>query len=170
MSRRNSIVTAFVLTLVGAYVLAMSWNRALAQDGGAKKSDSVVKTSAEAAAPDAEGKQNIIVTMLIDPGWHIYANPVDQEDLASVETKITFEAKDKLENTKVDYPAGKVIEDKTVGKYKVYEDKVEIKAQVQRKAGDNGALELTAKFQACTSTHCLLPATVKVKVGGDAGK
>jgi uncharacterized protein YyaL (SSP411 family) len=134
------------------------------QEGGAKKSDSLVKTTAEATKPDADGKQVVTVTMIIEPGWHIYANPVGQEDLESVQTKITVSAKAKLDDVKVEYPEGKVIQDKVLGKYKVYEDKVEIKATVKRKGGDKSPLEVTAKFQSCNDKQCLLPATVKIEV------
>ena len=134
------------------------------QEGGAKKSDSLVKTTAEATKPDADGKQVVTVTMIVEPGWHIYANPVGQEDLESVQTKITVSAKGKLDDVKVEYPEGKVIQDKVLGKYKVYEDKVEIKAAIKRTGDDKSPLEVTAKFQSCNDKQCLLPATVKIEV------
>jgi DsbC/DsbD-like thiol-disulfide interchange protein len=148
--------------LAAAFASA-SGSGAPTQSGG-KKSDSVVKTTAEASRPDSQGQQILTVTMAIEPGWHIYANPVGSDDLESVQTTVGIGAKTKLEAVKVQYPEGKQIEDKVVGKYKVYEDKVEIKAIVKRKAGDDTALEVTAKFQACTDKMCLLPATVKMKV------
>ena len=40
------------------------------------KSDSVVKATAAAAKPDADGKQTVTLTLAIDKGWHLYANPV----------------------------------------------------------------------------------------------
>jgi uncharacterized protein len=158
----HSIWTRTSLLAAGAvFAFAAS---AIAQAGGAKKSDSVVKTTAEATKPDAEGKQAVTVTMVIEPGWHIYANPVGSDDLAAVQTKISVDAKMKLDEAKVQYPPGKQIEDKIIGNYKIYEDKVEIKVTVKRKAGDLSALEVTAKFQACTDKQCLLPANVKIKV------
>ena len=155
------IVVAVALTV------AVTPTRGDVQVGGAKKSDSVVKTTAEAAPPDAEGKQVVTVTMEIESGWHTYANPVGQDDLASVQTTVTVTGKTKLTNVKVEYPAGKEIDDKVLGKYRIYEDKVEIRATVKRMPDDKNPLEVTVKFQSCTEKQCLLPATVKLKVPPD---
>ena len=57
------------------------------------KSDSVVKATAAAEKPDANGKQVITLTLAIDKGWHIYANPVGAEDFASVQTTVKAKAK-----------------------------------------------------------------------------
>lgn len=130
----------------------------------AKKSDSVVKVSAAAGKADADGKQVVTVTLTMDKGWHTYANPVGLDDLKAAQTVVTVAGKEKLQEMKVDYPPGRLIKDKIVGDYKVYDDKVEIKTTIKRTKGDTGPLEATVKFQACTETTCLLPAIVKVKV------
>ncbi len=129
-----------------------------------KKSDSVAKVTATAGKPDAAGKQVVTVTMKLEKGWHAYANPVGLDDLKPAQTVVTVTGKEKPQDVKVDYPPGKLIKDKVVGDYKVYEDKVEIKAIVTRAKGDTGPLEVTVKFQACNDKTCLLPATVKVTV------
>jgi uncharacterized protein YyaL (SSP411 family) len=134
--------------------------------GGARKSDAVVKVTAKAdpAKPGDDGKQVVTITLTIEKGWHLYANPPDQEDLESVQTRVSVSSKKELKDVKVEYPEGKEINDKTVGKYKVYEDEVKIKATVERAAGDTGPLEITVKFQSCNDKQCLLPATKKVTV------
>lgn len=132
--------------------------------GGPRKSDSVVKISATAEKPDASGKQVVVLNVEIDKGWHLYANPVENEDLTSVQTTVTFEGKNRPEKVELAYPKGKVVEDKTVGKYHVYDGKVVIKATLKRKAGETGPLEAAVKLQACTNNQCLLPATVKVTI------
>jgi len=132
---------------------------------GGKKSDSEVKVSAKAAKPDASGKQVITVTLVHNKGWHSYANPVGNEDLGASQTVITVAGAVKPVSVKVDYPAGKVVKDKVVGDYKVYEDKTEIPVTVQRAQGDTGPLEVSIRFMACHEKGvCLLPATVKQKV------
>jgi len=131
---------------------------------GLKKSDGVVKVSATADKPDADGKQTVTIVLAHDAGWHTYANPVGLEDLASAQTSVTVSAKEKPDDVKVEYPAGKLVKDKVVGDYKVYEDKVTIKAAVKRAKGDASPLEVTVKFQACTDKQCLLPAAVKLTV------
>jgi hypothetical protein len=136
-----------------------------AQKGG-KNSESVVKVSAKAEKPDADGKQVVTITIGIDKDWHIYANPVGLEDLQSSETVVEITGKAKPANVKIDYPKGKLRKDEVVGDYSVYEGKFEIKATVQRAKGDSGPLEVKVKIQACSdvSKTCLVPATVKLTV------
>lgn len=132
--------------------------------GGVKRSDAVVKVRAAADKPDASGKQIVTVTLDIDNGWHIYANPVGQQDLESVQTTVAISGVSKTEKVQVSYPEGKLINDAVVGKYVTYEEQAVIKATVQRAKGDTGPLEVTVKFQSCNDKTCLLPATVTLKV------
>jgi len=129
-----------------------------------KKSDSVVKATAKAEKPDADGKQTVTITIAVDKGWHIYANPVGLDDLASAQTNVTINAKSKPQEVKVTYPAGTLVKDKTVGDYKVYSDTVTIKANVVRAKDDASPLDVSIKVTACTEAKCLLPATIKVSV------
>ncbi len=162
MKRAEGIVRRALLTgLLAIGMVGLSAVEAVAQ---AKKSDAEVKVTAVADKPDADGKQTVTVTLAVNAGWHVYANPVGQEDLAGAQTVVTVIGKAKPEEVKIEYPAGKLVEDKTVGDYKVYEKKVEIKALVRRAKGDTGPLEVTVKFQACNDKTCLLPSTVKVSV------
>jgi DsbC/DsbD-like thiol-disulfide interchange protein len=148
--------------LVGVVaLLALGTPGAFAQG---KKSDSVVKATATATKPDGDGNQTVTVTLAHDSGWHTYANPVGQDDLAGAQTTVTINAKTKPEDVKIEYPAGKLVKDKVVGDYKVYDDKVTIKAVVKRAKGDTSPLEVSVKFQACTEKQCLVPATVKLMV------
>jgi DsbC/DsbD-like thiol-disulfide interchange protein len=152
-----------VATALAALALLLGGAGGAARAQG-KKSDAVVKTDARAGKLAADGTQAVSVTLLIDRGWHVYANPAGNEDLASVQTTVAVTSKTKLEDVKVDYPAGKVVKDKDLGDYNTYENKVAIKATVRRAKGDTGPLEVTVKFQACNERMCLLPATVKVSV------
>ncbi|OAI51522.1 hypothetical protein AYO44_17085, partial [Planctomycetaceae bacterium SCGC AG-212-F19] len=135
-----------------------------ARGQGAKKSDAVVKVTVAAEKPAADGTQVVNIMFAHDAGWHTYANPVGLDDLAAAQTMVTITGKNKLDDVKVDYPPGKLVKDKIVGDYKVWEDKVTIKATVRRAKGDAGPLEVAVKFQACTDKQCLLPATVKQTV------
>jgi DsbC/DsbD-like thiol-disulfide interchange protein len=151
-----------VLYLVVA--LAVAGSSAVPLLAQAKKSDSVVKITAKGSKPDADGKQTVTVTIQIDKGWHIYANPVDNDMLRPAQTVVTLAGKEKLQDVKIEYPAGKVNKDEFVGDHKIYEDKVEIKAHVQRARNDSGPLEASVRIQSCDSSKCLLLATVKVSV------
>jgi thiol:disulfide interchange protein len=145
------------LAVLAALALAAP---ALAQ---AKKSDEVVKATAKADKPDADGKQVVTITLDIDKEFHIYANPIGNEDLASNQTVVTITGQGDPK-VKIEYPPGKVKPDKVVGDYKIYKDKVTIKATVQRARGNGGPLEVAIKLMACTDTKCLQPGTVKLKV------
>jgi uncharacterized protein YyaL (SSP411 family) len=138
----------------------------LAQAGGPKKSDAVVKviTKAVPEKPSGDGKQVVTVTLVIEKGWHLYANPPGQEDLVPVQTQVTIKSKTKPEDVKVDYPKGKDIQDPVLGKYRIYENKTSIKATVRRAPGMDEPLEVSLKFQACNERQCLLPVTKTVKV------
>lgn len=150
--------------------MCISWQRAVAgllmvglvaawsEAGGAGvKSDSKVKVAIKSTK--AGDEETVVVTLTIDKGWHIYANPVGLEDLASSQTVLTIEGNPKPEGVKIDYPAGKLVKDAVVGDHKVYEEEVVIKAQVRR--ADAGPLTVAVKFQACNDKQCLLAATVK---------
>src|SRR5262249_8882495 len=114
--------------------------------------------------PGGDGKQVVTVTLAIEKGWHIYANPPGLEDLVPVQTEVSIKAKTKPDEVKVEYPEGKVVQDPVLGKYRVYENKVSIKAMVRLAAGAGEALEVVLKFQACNEKQCLLPATKTLMV------
>ena len=100
-----------------------------------EKSESKVKATAT-ASKIADGKQTVTITLDIDKGWYIYANPINANSdiFAPNTTVVTFKAKDKLK-ADVKYPKGK---QKVDGKYQfdIYENRVVVEAQVQRVAGD----------------------------------
>jgi hypothetical protein len=129
-----------------------------------KKSDAVVKIKATADKPGPDGKQPVTITLDVEAPWHLYANPVGNPDQVASQTTVAITAKVKPKEVKIDYPPGKLVKDKVVGDYKVWEGKVTIKAQVTRAKDDTSPLEITLKFQSCNDKSCLLPATVKVTV------
>lgn len=151
--------TRWALLLTG---LVFALTHAGVPGQGAKKSDSVVKASATAEKPDGEGKQVVTVTLMIDTGWHTYANSVPA-DFPGLPTTVSVDQV-KKESVKVDYPTGKAMKDPTVGDYSVYEGKVDIKVVVQRDKGDTAPLAVNVKVQACSDKQCLLPSTIKVMV------
>jgi DsbC/DsbD-like thiol-disulfide interchange protein len=151
-------------TIVLLLALALTWALSASVGEAGKKSDAVVKASAAAGKPDADNKQVVTVTLVIDKGWHIYANPVGAEDLAAAQTVVTVSGKTKPEKVTVAYPPGDLVKDKTGLEYRTYEGKVEIKATVQRAAGNTEPLDVTVEFSACNDKSCLQPAKVKLAV------
>jgi hypothetical protein len=150
---RRGLVAGVVLVLAAGAVQA-------------KKSDEVVKATASADKPDAQGRQTVTLNLTIEEPWHLYANPVDNEQLDSVATTVKVSADVKPASIKVDYPEGKVEKDKMLGDYRIYEGKATIKVHVQRASGDTSPLEISIKLQACSTKNkqCLLPGTVKLTV------
>lgn len=143
------------IAVVAAVVFAGS---ALAQ----KTSADVVKVVVKSDKPDADGKQNVTITIDIEKGWHLYANPVGNDMLKSAQT--TIKPGDKIELVKVDYPEGKTTKDEVAGDYKTYEGTVVIKAMVRRPADASGPFTLSLRLQACDEKTCKLPSTIKVEV------
>ena len=121
-----------------------------------KSSDAVIKAKAVAKAEG--GKQEVTITLDVDPEYHIYANPVGNKDLEDTQTTVTVAGKAKL--VKVEYPTSEDVKDKVLGDYKVYRGKVTIKTTVE----GAGPHEFAVKVQACSDKACLLPATIKVTV------
>lgn len=156
--------TRCLVGLMGLALLVLLLGQTGIAMAQAKKSDAVVKVEAKAdSKPDANGKQTISITLDIDKGWHVYANPVENEDLASVQTSVAIASKVKLDDIKIMYPAGKPY-GKGDEAHKIYEGKVTIKAEVKRASGDAGPLEVSIKLQACNDKTCLFPVTVKKEV------
>jgi Thiol:disulfide interchange protein DsbD, N-terminal len=127
---------------------------AVANSGQFAKSDSKVKASATATKPDKDGKQNVTITLEIAKGWYIYANPTNHNEAAELvavnRTSVTFKSKDKVE-ANVKYPAGKVKSEaigKEIGRWNIYQDKVEIVAEIRRPA-DGSAVEAVIEVNAC---------------------
>src|SRR5438093_8038435 len=91
------LAPAVVVTVL--VMLVMSAQPAAA--GG--KSDEEVKLSVTAGKLDASGKQTITLTAVINKGWHIYANPVGNDDLAAAATVIKVAGKARPQEVNVKY-------------------------------------------------------------------
>src|ERR1022692_664337 len=94
----------YFLSLMVVAGLALTWAADL--DAGGGKSDSKVKASVTATKPDADGKQTVTITLEIEKGFYLYANPVNNEFLESAELKVKIVAKEPAK-VKMAYPPGK---------------------------------------------------------------
>jgi hypothetical protein len=136
----------------------------LAQALAGGRSDSVVKVKAR-LEKGAAGQEVVVVNLDIQKGWHLYANPVENDNYKSGQLTVkVLGAKPETKAGKVDYPAGHPYKDQSGDKLKIYEDKIEVRAAVDRAAGDAGPIEVSVKLSACNDNSCLLPAVVRVKV------
>jgi DsbC/DsbD-like thiol-disulfide interchange protein len=152
---------AFLLGFITLVGFAVMLPFAPAQDK--KRSDAVVKVKAKLdKAPP--GKAVVVLNLEIEKGWHLYANPPEHEDLD--DSKVTVKVPG-VDSAVVEYPKGKQVDDKFLGKYRLYEDKAEIRVTLDRKAGDKSPINLHIYLQSCsdkTPMICLPPATAKVTV------
>jgi len=148
----------FTLTVVGVVFMIGAATQA------GEKSDSKVKATASAKKPGADGKLLITIKLEIEQGWSIYANPINAstELLAGKETRVAFQAKDKVMGV-ARYPKGKQRTDEKV-KFDVYESSVAIQADVQRTLGDTSPLEISIHVNALRKGERLLPGVIKLKL------
>ena len=123
-----------------------------------KRFDSAEKVKATYVASKigADGKQTVTLTLDIEEGWYIYANPVGVDDFEINRTRITVKAGGKL--TDVQYPPGKLKEIAALKiKLNTYPERVVIPVVVQRKLGDTSPLQITIQVNACDKGTCLPP-------------
>lgn len=156
------VVRYTAVALAGALVLALGTTACLS--GEDKTSAGKVKALAKASRPDADGRQKITLTLQVERGWHIYANPVGNQELAESKTDVSITGKTRPQSVKVEYPKGTARMDKIFGKHRVYEGEVAIQAVVQRAAGDTGPLQVMVRVYACDEKQCLAPGTIKLTV------
>ncbi|HEX3152838.1 MAG TPA: DUF255 domain-containing protein [Gemmataceae bacterium] len=128
-------------------------------------SEDVVHATANLGPADKDGKRALTVTLKIDKPWHVYANPVDNDDLEGARTTVDVHADGKKLPAKIDFPKGKIEKDEKGVEYKVFEGEIAIAGTVTSK--DATDLEVRIKVQACTSGangRCLQSATLKIPV------
>ena len=153
------MVTRIAL-LVGTLGSAFLSNASYCVHAGTKRSDSVVKVSATTTHRDGAGKQLLSIILLHDKGWHTYANPIGIDEFENNKTIVTILLEGKPIDATVEYPAGTLVESSQIGNYRIYDNKVEIKAAVQRAQGDTSPLEVRVRILACHEMGACLPVAI----------
>jgi DsbC/DsbD-like thiol-disulfide interchange protein len=157
-SRQHCRIVIFALCLVGAL---LGNSRVSASDASKK-----VRAFATAGKIDKAGMQTVTITLMIDSGWHIYANPPQNKKYDGSKTEV------KLRNTSsvkydVRYPVGTF----STGKYNlrcmVYQESVDIVAVVQRAPGDASPVDIDVTFCACNDDTCYAPVTLRGRPGDE---
>ncbi|MSR31915.1 MAG: hypothetical protein EXR99_10460 [Gemmataceae bacterium] len=133
------------------------------QANGQNDSSKVVKVEIKAEGGSIAGQKSFSVQLTIEKGWHVYANPAGNPDLATAQTTVTVKSDGKTLPCKVTYPLGHLVKDPIVGDYITYEGKVAIKGTVTLPP-DVKAAEVVVKFQACNDKTCLPPALTSLKL------
>ena len=153
-----------LLTLVASMAIVGSTLVFALRTQAGDKSDAKVKATAMATKLSPDGKQTVTLTLDVEKGWYIYANPMNANTdvLDGNQTRVSFKAKENVP-AEVKYPKGK---QKVDGKYmyNIYEGTVVIETQIRRSAGDTTPLRVSIDVNACRKGECLLPGTVVLTV------
>jgi uncharacterized protein YyaL (SSP411 family) len=132
--------------------------------GGAKparESADVVKATLQ-AEPAADGTVAFTVTLAVEKPWHVYANPVGNDTLATSQTTVEVFAGGEKVAAAVVFPKGEVAKDATAGEYRIYEGTVTLTGKATGvKAGD--AVTVRVRVIACKEGTCLLPSVITLK-------
>ncbi|HEV3436501.1 MAG TPA: DUF255 domain-containing protein [Gemmata sp.] len=127
-----------------------------------KESADVVKAMVKLGEKTPKDDREFTLTLTVSPGWHIYANPVENDTLAESQTEVTVMSGKTALMAKVTYPKGKIVNDSDpmIGKYVIYEGTTTISGTVPEGKED---LEFRVKVNACTEKACLLQSVLKIK-------
>lgn len=127
-------------------------------------SSKVVKVEIAKDPTSTNQEKVFVITLTVELGYHLYANPVINPDLASVQTSVAVKSEGTSIPSKVEYPAGKLVKDDVVGDYATYEGVTKIKAKVVVPNDQKTPLEVVVKYQACSKKSCLAPAVATFKL------
>jgi hypothetical protein len=130
-----------------------------ARPDAALDSASHVKATAQGAS--LADHDEILVTLTIDPGYHLNANPASADYL--MPTVVTVPS---APDAKITYPAGQVFKSKFSPEgISVYEGSVAIRAELPRgRLASAESTPLRINVQVCTAQICLPPATLTTSV------
>ena len=118
---------------------------------------------ADGSKPIAGGEVDLVLTLNIKPGWHLYA--ADDRSGGTVATVVTLAAGQAATLAKVEMPAG--VKKALAGdpeEVAVIEGRVDIKVRVKLGGAVPASIALKVRCQACDDRSCLAPATLDVSV------
>jgi uncharacterized protein len=123
--------------------------------------DSAAHVKAAAKGVSLADRDEILVTLAIDPSYHVNANPASIDYL--IPTVVTIPS---APDAKITYPTGQVFKPKFSPEgISVYEGSVEIRVEAPKGAlAAAASTSLRIEVQACTTQICLPPATLTVPV------
>ena len=128
----------------------------------------VVETSAKVSQDTLQASRTfqLDVSIIVDPEWHVYANPASRPEYVPTTLNVTSDLP--LEDLKIQYPESRAFraegDSEAVAVYSGRNSiKVSAKLGANAAAGDS-ELKLTLRYQACNNHQCLAPKTVHVRV------
>ena len=151
--------------IVAALNRAPAWAAGSKPEGLAPTTASANETAghvrASATVRSSSDGDEIAVTLHIDEGYHINANPASFDYLTATTLRLPG-----LTAAQIRYPSGTLLKAKFAPEgIRVYAGGIEIVAQVAKGAlAHVAALRATIAAQACTETVCLPPSEIPVVV------
>jgi len=144
-----------VLALVGAV------------PGGARALEVVTVTPPSGVHLKPGGEARVAIQIVVKPGYHVQANPVENPSLIPITLKVESDANISIGEPR--YPAAKRI--RLPGDSQdlvVYDGSFVIALPVQvshsATAGETITLRGALRYQACDDSHCLFPVTLPVSL------
>jgi uncharacterized protein YyaL (SSP411 family) len=120
--------------------------------------DSSAYAHARAQRTDAA---ELILTVKIDQGYHINANPASEPFLVATQVLVDGQA-----DIEVEYPASRVFKAKFAPEgIAVYQDRIILKAKLPTSDPESHP-QISLRVQACNDEICLAPVTIAAPVGG----
>ncbi len=114
--------------------------------------DTAAHVHADATLHEHDGAEKLAVTLRVEPGYHVNANPASSADLVATTLHVAG-----LDATAVRYPAATALHPSfTPAMLDVYEGTMRITATLAAGGPVSGSVDV----QACTMTLCLPPATL----------
>ena len=132
--------------------------------------------SVRPAGPIAPGGElDVVVSVTIQDGWHIYANPTGVPELKPTTLELDPDSERSATLVNLTYPAGEAKVLGSIGTEKVplYEGKVQITARLRLAADAKPGsvqLKLQLSYQACNDRLCLAPASLEIPVDITVGR
>jgi len=129
-----------------------------------------------APATTAPGREfEAVVTVTIQDGWHIYANPTSLAEMKPSTLDLEPQSEPSARLLEVSYPAGptKVLGSLGSEKVSLYQGKVEFKARLRLAADAKpGTIELKLRlsYQACNDRLCRAPARLDIPLSVTVGR
>ena len=122
-----------------------------------------VKATATADKDAPPGKRIITLTLDIDNGWIVFANPVGPPDLRFARTLVTVKSKPGIKDVRVSYPRGRLVKDALLGDYRIYEGRVTIRITADVK-DPTKPIELLLKCHPFSEAMGALPQRIRLRV------
>jgi hypothetical protein len=116
-----------------------------------------VKIAVEPGKPEAGGPQRLVITLTIQKGYYVFANPPGK-DSEGLETRVKVASKGRAREVKITYPKGEAVNVEALGVcYYTYKGMVTFEAVVDRPEGDDEPLLVRVRVRPYDDRGCRWP-------------